>query len=135
MSKNEIKEAGLKVTLPRLQILEFLTANKGKHYTAEDLFTEMKLADQDLGLATIYRVLNQFETAGLVMKHQFEENQAVFEIDTGEHHDHMVDIDSGKVVEFYDENLEKLQEKIADEHGYDLIDHKMVLYVKKKKWQ
>lgn len=133
MSKNEIKEAGLKVTLPRLQILEFLTANKGKHYTAEDLFTEMKLADQDLGLATIYRVLNQFETAGLVMKHQFEENQAVFEIDTGEHHDHMVDIDSGKVVEFYDENLEKLQDKIADEHGYDLIDHKMVLYVKKKK--
>ncbi len=133
MSKNEIKEAGLKVTLPRLQILEFLTANKGKHYTAEDLFTEMKLADQDLGLATIYRVLNQFETAGLVMKHQFEENQAVFEIDTGEHHDHMVDIDSGKVVEFYDEKLEKLQEKIADAHGYDLIDHKMVLYVKKKK--
>jgi Fur family ferric uptake transcriptional regulator len=133
MSKNEIKEAGLKVTLPRLQILEFLTANKGKHYTAEDLFTEMKLADQDLGLATIYRVLNQFETAGLVMKHQFEENQAVFEIDTGEHHDHMVDIDSGKVVEFYDENLEKLQEKIADDHGFDLIDHKMVLYVKKKK--
>lgn len=133
MSKNEIKEAGLKVTLPRLQILEFLTANKGKHFTAEDLFTEMKMADQDLGLATIYRVLNQFETAGLVMKHQFEENQAVFEIDTGEHHDHMVDIDSGKVVEFYDEKLEKLQEKIADDHGFDLIDHKMVLYVKKKK--
>lgn len=133
MSKNEIKEAGLKVTLPRLQILEFLTANKGKHYTAEDLFTEMKMADQDLGLATIYRVLNQFETAGLVIKHQFEENQAVFEIDTGEHHDHMVDIDTGKVVEFYDEKLEQLQEKIADEHGYDLIDHKMVLYVKKKK--
>ncbi len=133
MAKNEIKEAGLKVTLPRLQILEFLTANKGKHYTAEDIFTEMKMADQDLGLATIYRVLNQFETAGLVMKHQFEENQAVFEIDTGEHHDHMVDINSGKVIEFYDEQLEKLQEKIANEHGYDLIDHKMVLYVKKKK--
>lgn len=133
MAKNEIKEAGLKVTLPRLQILEFLTANKGKHYTAEDLFTEMKLADQDLGLATIYRVLNQFETAGLVIKHQFEENQAVFEIDTGEHHDHMIDIDTGKVVEFYDAELEKRQEKIADDHGYDLIDHKMVLYVKKKK--
>lgn len=133
MAKNEIKEAGLKVTLPRLQILEFLTANKGKHYTAEDLFTEMKLADQDLGLATIYRVLNQFETAGLVIKHQFEENQAVFEIDTGEHHDHMIDIDTGKVVEFYDAELEKCQEKIADDHGYDLIDHKMVLYVKKKK--
>jgi Fur family ferric uptake transcriptional regulator len=133
MAKNEIKEAGLKVTLPRLQILDFLTANKGKHYTAEDLFTEMKMADQDLGLATIYRVLNQFETAGLVIKHQFDENQAVFEIDTGEHHDHMVDIDSGKVVEFYDEKLEKLQEQIASDHGFDLIDHKMVLYVKKKK--
>ncbi|MCX7544575.1 ferric iron uptake transcriptional regulator [Marinicella gelatinilytica] len=133
MAKNEIKEAGLKVTLPRLQILEFLTANKGKHYTAEDLFTEMRLADQDLGLATIYRVLNQFETAGLVIKHQFEENQAVFEIDTGEHHDHMIDIDTGKVVEFYDAQLEKRQEKIADDHGYELIDHKMVLYVKKKK--
>jgi len=133
MAKNEIKEAGLKVTLPRLQILEFLTANKGKHYTAEDLFTEMKMAEQDLGLATIYRVLNQFETAGLVIKHQFDENQAVFEIDTGEHHDHMVDIDSGKVIEFYDAKLEKLQEQIATEHGYDLIDHKMVLYVKKKK--
>jgi len=133
MAKNEIKEAGLKVTLPRLQILEFLTANKGKHYTAEDIYTEMRLAEHDLGLATIYRVLNQFETAGLVIKHQFEENQAVFEIDTGEHHDHMVDINSGKVIEFYDEQLEKLQEKIANEHGYDLIDHKMVLYVKKKK--
>ncbi|KAA3648598.1 MAG: ferric iron uptake transcriptional regulator [Proteobacteria bacterium] len=132
MAKNEIKEAGLKVTLPRLQILEFLTANKGKHYTAEDLFTEMKMADQDLGLATIYRVLNQFETAGLVIKHQFDENQAVFEIDTGEHHDHMVDIDSGKVIEFYDAKLEKLQEQIAAKHGFELIDHKMVLYVKKK---
>lgn len=132
MAKNEIKEAGLKVTLPRLQILDFLTANKGKHYTAEDIYTEMRLADHDLGLATIYRVLNQFETAGLVIKHQFEENQAVFEIDTGEHHDHMIDIDSGKVVEFYDEKLERLQEKIADQHGYELIDHKMILYVKKK---
>lgn len=132
MSKNEIKEAGLKVTLPRLQILEFLTANKGKHYTAEDIYTEMRLAEHDLGLATIYRVLNQFETAGLVIKHQFEENQAVFEIDTGEHHDHMIDIDSGKVIEFFDEKLERLQEKIADEHGYELIDHKMILYVKKK---
>jgi|SRR5690606_32920637 len=132
MAKNEIKEAGLKVTLPRLQILEFLTANKGKHYTAEDIYTEMRLAEHDLGLATIYRVLNQFETAGLVIKHQFEENQAVFEIDTGEHHDHMIDIDSGKVVEFYDAQLEKLQEEIANEHGYELIDHKMILYVKKK---
>lgn len=131
MSKKEIKEAGLKVTLPRLQILEFLTNNKGKHFTAEDLYDEMRLADQDIGLATIYRVLNQFETAGLVSKNQFENTQAVYEIDTGDHHDHMVDVDSGKVVEFYDADLEQLQLKIAAKNGYELIDHKLVLYVKK----
>ena len=132
MSSQEIKEAGLKVTLPRLQVLEFLTNNKGEHFTAEALFTEMKQSGHDVGLATIYRVLNQFETAGLVCKHQFENNQAVYELETGDHHDHMVDLDTGKVVEFFDSELEKLQERIADEHGYELIDHKMVLYVKKK---
>ena len=132
MSKKEIKDAGLKVTLPRLQILEFLSDNKGKHFTAEDLYDEMKSADHDIGLATIYRVLNQFETAGLVCKHQFENTQAVYELDTGDHHDHMVDVNSGKVIEFYDSSLEKLQVQIAEQHGYELIDHKMVLYVKKK---
>jgi len=132
MSKKEIKDAGLKVTLPRLQILEFLTNNKGKHYAAEDLYDEMKSAEHDIGLATIYRVLNQFETAGLVCKHQFENTQAVYELDTGEHHDHMVDINTGKVIEFYDSELENLQEQIAEKHGFELIDHKMVLYVKKK---
>ena len=132
MSSQEIKEAGLKVTLPRLQVLEFLTNNKGEHFTAEALFTEMKQTGHDVGLATIYRVLNQFETAGLVCKHQFENNQAVYELETGEHHDHMVDLDTGKVIEFFDSELEKLQERIAEKHGYDLIDHKMVLYVKKK---
>jgi Fur family ferric uptake transcriptional regulator len=132
MSKKEIKDAGLKVTLPRLQILEFLSDNKGKHFTAEDLYDEMKSADHDIGLATIYRVLNQFETAGLVCKHQFENTQAVYELDTGDHHDHMVDVNSGKVIEFYDSALEKLQVQIAEQHGYELIDHKMVLYVKKK---
>lgn len=132
MSKKEIKDAGLKVTLPRLQILEFLTNNKGKHYAAEDLYDEMKSAEHDIGLATIYRVLNQFESAGLVCKHQFENTQAVYELDTGEHHDHMVDINTGKVIEFYDSELENLQEQIAEKHGFELIDHKMVLYVKKK---
>jgi len=132
MSKKEIKDAGLKVTLPRLQILEFLTNNKGKHFAAEDLYDEMKSAEHDIGLATIYRVLNQFETAGLVCKHQFENTQAVYELDTGEHHDHMVDVNTGKVVEFYDSELERLQEQIAENHGFELIDHKMVLYVKKK---
>lgn len=132
MSKKDIKDAGLKVTLPRLQILEFLTENKGRHYAAEELYDEMKAAEHDIGLATIYRVLNQFETAGLVCKHQFENTQAVYEIDTGEHHDHMVDVNSGKVIEFYDSELERLQVQIAEKNGYELIDHKMVLYVKKK---
>lgn len=132
MSKKEIKEAGLKVTLPRLQILEFLTDNKGKHYTAEELYDEMKSADHDIGLATIYRVLNQFESAGLVSKNLFENTQAVYELDTGEHHDHMVDVDNGKVIEFFDPELERLQIKIAESKGYELIDHKLVLYVKKK---
>jgi len=132
MSKKEIKQAGLKVTLPRLQVLEFLTNNKGNHFTAEDLYDEMKAAGHDIGLATIYRVLNQFETAGLVSKNQFENTQASYELDTGEHHDHMVDVDSGKVVEFFDSELEQLQLKIAEKNGYELIDHKLVLYVKKK---
>ncbi|WP_395376033.1 ferric iron uptake transcriptional regulator [Marinicella sp. W31] len=132
MSSKEIKEAGLKVTLPRLQILEFLTANKGNHFTAENLYDALRESDTEIGLATIYRVLNQFESAGLVMKHQFEETQAVYELETGDHHDHMVDVDSGKVVEFYDEALEQMQVEIASKHGYELIDHKMVLYVKKK---
>ena len=132
MGKKEIKDAGLKVTLPRLQILEFLTNNKGKHFAAEDLYDEMKSADHDIGLATIYRVLNQFETAGLVCKHQFENTQAVYELDTGEHHDHMVDVNTGKVIEFFDSELENLQVQIAEKHGFELIDHKMVLYVKKK---
>ena len=121
MSKKEIKEAGLKVTLPRLQILEFLTNNKGGHFTAEDLYDEMKSADHDIGLATIYRVLNQFETAGLVSKNQFENTQAVYELDTGEHHDHMVCMESGDVVEFKDEIIEQRQREIAEEHGFDLI--------------
>ncbi len=133
MGSKEIKEAGLKVTIPRLQIFEFLTRNKGKHYTAEELYDAMREQSLDVGLATIYRVLNQFESAGLVIKHQFEENQAVYELDTGKHHDHMVDVDSGRVVEFFDEELERIQERIADKHGYHLIDHKMVLYVRKKK--
>lgn len=132
MSSQEIKDAGLKVTLPRVQVLEFLTKHKGEHFTAEALFTEMKSTGHDVGLATIYRVLNQFETAGLVCKHQFENNQAVYELETGDHHDHMVDVDNGDVIEFFDPELERLQDKIAEKHGYELMDHKMVLYVKKK---
>lgn len=133
MKGQDIKDAGLKVTLPRLQVLEFLEKHPGQHFTADDLFTKIRMVSKDIGLATIYRVLNQFETAGLVIKHQFENNQAVYELDTGEHHDHMVDVESGKVIEFYDKELEQFQLKLAKKLGYELIDHNMILYVKKIK--
>jgi len=131
MKGHDIKKAGLKVTLPRLQVLEFLEKRPGQHFTADALFTNIRSESSDIGLATIYRVLNQFETAGLVIKHQFENGQAVYELDTGEHHDHMVDVESGKVIEFFDKELEELQIKLATKLGYELIDHNMVLYVKK----
>ncbi|MBL4773293.1 MAG: transcriptional repressor [Alcanivoracaceae bacterium] len=133
MKGQDIKKAGLKVTLPRLQVLEFLEKRPGEHFTADDLFTQIRMTSSDIGLATIYRVLNQFETAGLVIKHQFENGQFVYELNTGVHHDHMVDIDTGKVIEFFDNKLEELQIKLAKEQGYELIDHNMVLYVRKKK--
>ena len=131
MKGENIKEAGLKVTLPRLQVLEFLEKNVGKHFSADELFTQIRTSSSEIGLATIYRVLNQFEEAGLVIKHLFENGQAVYELDTGEHHDHMVDVESGEVKEFYDEEIEALQEKLAKKYGYELVDHSMVLYVKK----
>ncbi|MCF6288503.1 MAG: ferric iron uptake transcriptional regulator [Proteobacteria bacterium] len=131
MKGQDIKQAGLKVTLPRLQVLEFLTKHPGEHFSADDLFTKIRTGSSDIGLATIYRVLNQFEAAGLVVKHQFEDSQSIYELDTGEHHDHMVDIDTGDVTEFIDDEIEQLQHKIAKKFGYQLIDHKMVLYVKK----
>lgn len=131
MKGHDIKKAGLKVTLPRLQVLEFLEKRPGEHFTADELFTKIRLESSDIGLATIYRVLNQFEAAGLVIKHQFENGQAVYELDTGVHHDHMVDVESGKVIEFFDKELEELQVKLANKLGYELIDHNMVLYVKK----
>ena len=133
MKGQDIKEAGLKVTLPRLQVLEYLEKHPGEHFTADELFVNLRIKNSDIGLATIYRVLNQFETASLVVKHQFENSQAVYELDTGEHHDHMVDIETGEVKEFFDKELEELQVKLVEKHGYELMDHSMVLYVKKNK--
>jgi Fur family ferric uptake transcriptional regulator len=132
MKELDLKEAGLKVTMPRLNVLEFLEAHQGEHFTADDLFTRLRETSSDIGLATIYRVLNQFETAGLVVKHQFDNGHAVYELETGEHHDHMVNVDTGEVTEFFSKELEELQEQLADKYGYELIDHNMVLYVKKK---
>ncbi len=128
MNKNDIKEAGLKITQPRVQILKILETSKEKHFSAEDLYQLLREDDSKIGLATIYRVLTQFEAAGLVMRHNFEGGQAVFELDQGEHHDHIVDMKNGKIIEFHDEIIEQRQIEIAKEHGYKLVDHSLILY-------
>ena len=135
MSKenNELKKAGLKATLPRIRILEVLEQHKDDHLSAEDIYKELIKAGEDVGLATVYRVLTQFESAGMIMRHNFEEGRAIYEIMPDDHHDHMVCLESGKVIEFHDEMIEKRQEEIAKAHGYELVDHSMVLYVKPKK--
>lgn len=133
MESQDLRKAGLKVTHPRMRILEILENSRPRHMTAEDVYRQLLQADADIGLATVYRVLTQFEAAGLVMKHNFEGGQAVFELDRGEHHDHMVDLDSGKVTEFVSEEIERLQHEIAHRHGYDIVDHSLVLHVRKKK--
>ena len=116
-----------------MRILELLETSSGKHLTAEDIYRELIQHHSDIGLATVYRVLTQFEAAGLVLKHNFEGGQAVYEIDRGKHHDHMVDVDTGKVIEFTSEAIEKLQHEMAERHGYVIEDHSLVLYVRKKK--
>ncbi len=133
METQDLRKAGLKVTHPRMRILEILAASDGKHMTAEDIYRRLLDHQDDIGLATVYRVLTQFEAAGLVLKHNFEGGQAVYEIDRGKHHDHMVDIDSGKVIEFTSEEIERLQREIAQKHGFQIVDHSLVLYVRAKK--
>ena len=130
LQRQELKKAGLKVTLPRLKILEILEGNQQRHLSAEDIYKELLETGEDIGLATVYRVLTQFETAGLVNRHNFEGGHSVFEMDEGEHHDHMVCIETGDVVEFINEDIERLQREIAKKHGFELIDHSLVLYVK-----
>ena len=128
----ELRDAGLKATLPRINILKILETAEQRHLSAEDVYKLLLKSGDDVGLATVYRVLTQFETAGLVQRHNFEEGHSVFELDRGDHHDHMVCIETGKVIEFHNEQIEELQEKIADEHGYDLTGHSLVLYVRPK---
>jgi Fur family ferric uptake transcriptional regulator len=128
-----LRNVGLKVTQPRKRILELLEEAGNKHVTADDIYRTLIRAGEDLGLATVYRVLNQFETAGLVVKHNFEGGQAYYELDSGDHHDHMVCVETGKVVEFSNQEIERLQAQIASEHGYDIEDHSLVLYVRPKK--
>ena len=130
---DDLRKAGLKVTQPRMRILELLETSSGKHLTAEDIYRELIQHHSDIGLATVYRVLTQFEAAGIVLKHNFEGGQAVFELDRGKHHDHMVDVETGKVIEFSSEEIERLQHDIAARHGYVIEDHSLVLYVRQAK--
>jgi len=133
VENQDLRKAGLKVTLPRLKILEILEGSHSRHQSAEDIYRHLLGTGEDIGLATVYRVLTQFEAAGLVTRHHFEGGHAVFELAQGHHHDHMVDIESGTVIEFVSEEIEQLQRQIAEKHGYDIADHSLVLYVKPKK--
>jgi Fur family ferric uptake transcriptional regulator len=128
--RHELRKAGLKITLPRLKILEIFEQAEDRHLSAEDIYKELLRSDEDIGLATVYRVLTQFEGAGLVTRHNFEGGHSVFELDDGEHHDHMVCVETGAVVEFFSEEIEALQHKMAEDHGYELLDHSLVLYVR-----
>ena len=130
--RKELRKAGLKITLPRLKILEILESSKDRHLSAEDIYKELLGSGEDIGLATVYRVLTQFESAGLVTRHNFEGGHSVFELDDGDHHDHMVCVDTGEVTEFVSEEIERLQHEIAEKYGYDLVDHSLVLYVKSR---
>ncbi|MDX1694992.1 MAG: ferric iron uptake transcriptional regulator [Ketobacteraceae bacterium] len=133
MDNQDLRKAGLKVTLPRLKILQILEESDDRHMSAEDVYKALIDAGEDVGLATVYRVLTQFESAGLVMRHNFDGGHAVFELATDEHHDHMVCTETGDVIEFHDDEIEARQRKICEEHGYELVDHSLVLYVKPKK--
>ncbi len=131
--RQELRKAGLKITLPRLKILEILEGTRQRHMSAEDIYKNLLASGDDIGLATVYRVLTQFEAAGLVTRHNFESGHSIFELDDGVHHDHMVCIETGDVVEFVSEDIERLQSEIAAKHGYEILDHSLVLYVKPSK--
>ena len=134
MESMELRRAGLKVTHPRMRILDLLEQKTPRqHMTAEDIYRQLLEQGDEIGLATVYRVLTQFEAAGLVLKHNFEGGHAVYELDRGGHHDHMVDVDTGKIIEFESDEIEALQRQIAEQYGYILEEHSLVLYVRKKR--
>lgn len=127
-SRSELKKAGLKTTVPRLKILGILEESSVRHMTAEDVYKELLDAGEDIGLATVYRVLTQFETAGLVIRHNFEGGRSVFELDDEGHHDHIVCVECGRVFEFYDKTIEDRQRKVAENGGFVLQDHSLHMY-------
>ncbi len=130
MESSDLKKAGLKVTLPRMKILELLEASSVRHQSAEDIYRALLDDGEEIGLATVYRVLTQFESAGLVERHHFESGQAVFELSEKGHHDHIVCVSCGKVEEFYDEMIENRQREVATEKGFTVTDHSLTLYGK-----
>ena len=132
MARKDLREAGLKVTSPRLKILEILETSPDRHLSAEAVYKALLDSGEEFGLATVYRVLTQFEGAGLVSRHNFEGGTAVFELSDRTHHDHMVCLKTGDVIEFFDERIEQLQKEIADKHGYSIEEHSLVLYVRPK---
>ncbi|HEX5339986.1 MAG TPA: ferric iron uptake transcriptional regulator [Gammaproteobacteria bacterium] len=128
MESQELRNAGLKVTLPRVKILEILERSNLRHMSAEDMYKALLESGEDIGLATVYRVLTQFETAGLVTRHHFEGGHSVFELNQGDHHDHIVCVKCGRVDEFVDQEIEKRQRQIASTKGYEITDHSLYLY-------
>lgn len=128
MESSDLKKAGLKVTLPRMKILELLEASNVRHQSAENIYRALLDDGEEIGLATVYRVLTQFEAAGLVERHHFESGQAVFELSEKGHHDHIVCVGCGKVEEFFDEMIESRQREVAAEKGYEVTDHSLTLY-------
>jgi Fur family ferric uptake transcriptional regulator len=129
MKQNQqIKDAGLKVTVPRVKILSILETTQQRHLSAEDVYKELLAAGEDIGLATVYRVLTQFEAAGLVCRHHFEGGQSVFELNRGGHHDHLVCIKCGLIMEFVEEIIEERQRAIAEQKGFRIEDHSLVIY-------
>jgi len=128
MESKDIRAAGLKVTLPRLKILDMLESSGNKHLSAEDMYKALLDDGEEIGLATVYRVLTQFETAGLVNRHHFEGGNSVFELCQDEHHDHILCVKCGRVDEFYDEVIEQRQKAIAQKNGYKMTDHSLYIY-------
>jgi Fur family transcriptional regulator, ferric uptake regulator len=128
VESQELRNAGLKVTLPRVKILEILERSNPRHMSAEDMYKALLESGEDIGLATVYRVLTQFETAGLVTRHHFEGGHSVFELNQGDHHDHIVCVKCGRVDEFLDPEIERRQKQIAAAKGYEITDHSLYLY-------
>ncbi len=128
MESSDLKKVGLKATLPRLKILEILESNPMRHMSAEDVYKALLKTDEDIGLATVYRVLTQFESANLVKRHHFDSGHSVFELEHGQHHDHIVCVKCGKVEEFLDEIIEERQRNIAKQKGFTITDHSLYIY-------